>query len=187
MRAQLPGNNVPAFRSHTAGREFRLKQGSSRHFQHVAPEAVGVPITVRAKIVKPSRNGVILCHGNNFAGYALYVKNGHLAFAVKDLPGPLDGNALDPKKTIIKSPESLPAQPVLVEGRLDMDGTMTLKIAGETVASGRCDGPLSLAPAGIMAAGMPGIRYPKYAPLGDYRSSDVFKGQLQSILVRWGE
>ena len=187
IQSWLPEQNVPAFRSHTAGRSFRLKQGNSLRFQHVAPEAVGVPITVRAKIVKHSANGVILSHGNNFAGYALYMKGGRLAFAVKDVPGPLTGNALDAKTTVVRAPGKLPTGPVNVEGRLGADGKVTLKVNGKIVSTGQCGGPLSLAPAGIMIAGKPTIRYPKYAPIGDYRNTDVFRGKLQNISVQWGD
>ncbi len=185
LRAWLPDACAPALTSSPpAGQPLDLDAGQTVWFRGVQTGVAGRAITLRARI-RAEGDGVIVHHTGQFAGYAMYVRNGQLRLAVMDVPQPLRWDHLEPTRTIVEAFEPLPNRAVGVEGRLASDGTITLSVDGEVVATGRAPGPLSIHPAGLLEAGQ--YTQTKYPPAGDYHYSDAFPGELARIRVEFGD
>ena len=141
------------------------------------------PITVKATIGPKITDGVLVQHGGQFCGYALYVKDGRLTMSIMDVPRPLYWNRLSPKRTIVTANSTLPqGQPLQVEGRLGRDGTVTLWASGKEIGRGTSKA-LSIHPAGIMQLGQAPA---KYLPVGDYAEPFRFTGTIESVTVEFG-
>jgi arylsulfatase A-like enzyme len=185
LRAHLPDDCAPALTSSPpAGQPIDLEPGQSVWFRGVQTGIAGEAITIRARLRAEGDEGVILHHAGQFAGYALYVRNRQLRLAVMDVPQPLRWDRLEPARTIVEAFDPLPDRAVGVEGKLEVDGTITLSVDGEVVATGRAPGPLSIHPTGLLEAGQ--YTRTKYQPAGDYRYSDAFPGELERVRVEFG-
>jgi len=80
LRAWIPAVDAAAIASAPdLARPVALEPGEQRWFRGVQPGAEGRAITVRAR-VRADGDGVIVHHGSWFAGYALYFREGHLAW-----------------------------------------------------------------------------------------------------------
>ncbi len=180
----FPEGSVPSIDSDHASPVTLTPKDRVRHFRSVRPTFVDQPISVKAFIGPKITDGVILQHGGQFCGYALYVKDGKLTMAIMDVPRPLYWNRLTPKRTVIFAKAPLPDGEALeVEGRLAKDGTVTLWANGEEIGNGKAK-TLSIHPAGIMQLGKAA---PNYAPVGDYEEPFPFGGKIESVTVAYGE
>ncbi len=191
LRRWLPEVNVKALASDPGTNVIRLTPENPRQLFHaVQPTVAGHAITISAEINPSAGDGVIVSHAGMFAGYSLYVKEGHLCMAVMDVPKPLNWNTLEPKRTIVKSDQPLPRDWSNVEGRLGTDGAMTLRVNGQLVASGLAGGPLSIHPAGEMQLGqhpVVGKRKIGYPPAGDFIEPFKFQGQIREAVIRFSK
>ncbi len=101
-----------------------------------APQIVDRPLTISCTLEGKPQNGVLVAHGGTATGYALYLKEGSAVFAVHPSGGEL---------IRLTSPEMLPENATL-EARLAADGTLSLKVNGQTVARAKLSGPLNRQP-----------------------------------------
>jgi len=184
LRKWLPTRNANAVKSTPSGDTIHLERGQPVPFHAVQPNVAGRSITVRAEIQPESPNGVIVCHAGMYAGYALYLKGGKLCMSVMDVPRPLAWDKLLPERTVVACSEPLPDGLVCVEGRLDADGRITLKVNGKLAGQGQCDGPLSIHPTGVLQLGAP---HNDYLAVGDYGPEDRFEGLIRNAVVRFGD
>lgn len=109
-------------------------------------------------------------------GYALYVRDGKAAMGVR-----IWGN-----DTIIQAAWNLPDKEVMVEGLLARDGTMTLKVKGETVASGKAPGclPVRQARLDCLAPSVHvGVGHKWGWPIGAYRPDRDFRGTIKEVVL----
>jgi hypothetical protein len=85
----------------------------------------------------------------------------------------------------VTSDTELPDKETRVEGVLETDGTITLKIDDKIVATGKTDSALSVYPAGVVETG----KYTKenYPAIGDYETIETFPGTLGEVLITFGE
>ncbi len=181
----LPAENAPALTSSPpAGEPLDLEPGDEVWFRGVQPGIADARIAVRARVKAEGSDGVIVHHGGWFAGYALYLKDGRLSMAVADVRRPLRWNDLELQRTVVRADQPLGTDWAEVEGLLDVDGTITLRVDGAVVATGRAAGPLSIHPAGLLEAGR--YQKQKYPPMGDYAPSEAFPGQLRDLRVEFG-
>jgi arylsulfatase A-like enzyme len=145
---------------------FNLKQGAKFERKH-SPRVAGKPILITAVILPQKPNGVILSQGGSTDGYALYIKDGRLAMAT----------CHKEKRTVIIAPEKLPPGEVKVEGKLDLQGAITLKVNGQTVSTGKTPGPMRRMPQKGLEAGAdsggPGV--------GKYKTPNTFKGTISNL------
>jgi arylsulfatase len=95
--------------------------------------------TITAELVIPDggAEGAIVVQGGRFAGWALYVRDGRLAYC---------HNWFESDRYYVRAPNPLPAGQVTVQYQFDFDGGRpgaggngTLLIDGEVVAEGRID------------------------------------------------
>lgn len=102
-----------------------------------APNIAGVPFTVSLQLETKAKNGVIVAHGGVSAGYAVYLRDGRVVFAVRR-----NGDVI----TRIASPSAI-GEKVQIEARLESGGGMSLSLDGESVATGDAGGVIGRQPA----------------------------------------
>jgi len=150
---------------------FDLKQGDEL-LRHQAPMVANRPFTVTATIAAKGPNGVIVAQGGSSLGYALYLKSGRLTFATRH----------NGKSTIVAAQGKLPSGPVSVAGRLAIDGTVTLEVAGKRVASGKAPGPIPGQPIDGLEVGAD-----KKGTVGDYEAPNAFSGTIEKVHLKLGK
>ena len=105
----------------------------------VAPRTNGRSFTITADVSVPDNgaHGVIVTQGGRFGGYALYIKDGRLAFHY---------NAIGERQYDVKAVKLLPpgAHRIVADFRADTEqpragGELSLAVDGQRVASGRID------------------------------------------------
>ncbi|HNQ90256.1 MAG TPA: sulfatase-like hydrolase/transferase [Verrucomicrobiota bacterium] len=134
-----------------------------------APQVANRPFIVTAQVAPAAPNGVILAQGGTANGYALYLKNGRLTFAVRiarQLTTVTATNPLEPGRST-------------VEARLAADGRISLSVSGRQVAEGRAPGLIPSQPARGLSVGSDG------GPVGDYPAPNRFAGTLQDVTLRF--
>ncbi len=145
----LPETDAPAVASSHAS-PVTLNAGQSLLFHTIEPDFVEGPIHIEAQLKRVEGDGEILEHSGMFSGYRLHVRDGRLAFTLKDVPSPLNWNTLESSETTLSANDPLPlGVPLQVAARLDQEGKLTLSTNGEVVAQGQL-GTLSIHPAGSM-------------------------------------
>ena len=95
-----------------------------------APEIAGKPLEISAEIETIGTEGVIVTQGASRAGYALYLTQGKLAFAVRE----------QKELTVIVAKEPLGNGHFNVHATLGENGGMTLQVDGKEVAQGKAPG-----------------------------------------------
>jgi iduronate 2-sulfatase len=186
LASWLPESSVPGVDSSPPldGR-IEVEPGDRVNFQAVHDGFANRSITVEARVESHDGDGVIVHHAGCFAGYALYLREGRLGFAVMDVPQPLRWDTLEPRRTAIVSGEPVPEGSFDAWARLETDGAMSIAVDGRIVATGTAPGPLSIYPAGLLEAGC--YRENRYPAVGDYGPSEEFPGALSGVRVLFGE
>ncbi len=101
-----------------------------------APQIVNRPLTISCSLDGKPPSGVLVAHGGMSTGYALYLKEGYVVFAVHPSGAEL---------VRLTSPGTLPENAAL-EARIAADGMLSLKVNGQTVATRKLSGPLNRQP-----------------------------------------
>ncbi len=133
-----------------------------------APQVEGKPIAIECEVVSDSPNGVIVAHGGVAVGYALYVKAGHVTFAV---------HSSGDETTRIAAPDALNGR-TAISAQLSADGTMTLSLAGKTVATGKSGGLLKRQPQEDFCVGFDSVK-----PVDSYDGAARFKGSIENVRI----
>ena len=133
-----------------------------------APQVAGRALTIAATVMAEKPNGVIVAHGGKSIGYALYLRDGHPVFTVRQETRPVS----------ITAPAALSGQ-VRLEARLARDGAMSLGVDGQTVATGRAPGSLPMQPQENFCVG-----FDDKVPVGEYEKAVRFQGVLSDLQVR---
>lgn len=133
-----------------------------------APQIAGKPFAIECEVEAKSPNGVIVAHGGAAVGYALYVKDGRIIFAIHS-----------ERKSVarIAAPEALMGR-VAISARLAADGTMTLALGGRTVASAKDGGVLQRQPAEDFCVGFDNAK-----PVDAYDGATPFSGTIEHLRV----
>ena len=117
--------------------------------------------------------GVLISHGANRDGYAVFIQDGKLNFQVNQRG----------RKTIISSTDELP-RAFTVKASLLADGKMTLSVDGKQVAEGKAAGLFAAVPDGIIRFGNNRQRRYGDAPaipnVGNYPDDFDFTGILDN-------
>ena len=150
---------------------FKLKRGD-RLFQEQCPRVSGRALTVTAEIESKGKDGVILAHGGSAHGYALYVRDGKLEFAVRR------GNEL----SFVTSTGPVPTGKTMVEASLAAKGKVLLKIGGKVSGKGKVPGALTAMPADGIEVGedLQGL-------VGRYEQQNAFGGDVGPVTIELGE
>jgi arylsulfatase A-like enzyme len=147
--------------------KFPVYKGHAR--RRTSPKVAGKELVITATIRPAGEGGVIVAQGGRSNGYALYVKGGRLAMAVRH----------GQKLTEVVAPEPLPKGKVVVEGRLAKDGALTLKANGKQVAKGESPGPLAIEPGDPLEGGAD-----HHTAVGEYEAPNPFQGRIASAVVQ---
>ncbi len=175
----LPSVNVPAVNTDHELPVRLTPDSPSRSFIMITPKFTGKPVSIRAEIGPETGDGVIVCQGSQFTGYALYIQDGFLCFAVMDVPVPLRWDRMFPSRTVVKSLQPLASGKQEVRAVLARDGKVTLYANGKEIGSGKAK-TLSTHPAGNMIMG----RAPeRYVPVGNYSPPFEFGGEIKEVVV----
>jgi hypothetical protein len=144
-----------------------LKIGDTLSGQN-APQVAGKPLTITCEVETKARDGVIVAHGGASVGYALYIKDGHVVFALHN-----------PNRDTVRitSPTML-ADKAIIEARIAADGAMTLTLDGKSVASGKADGPPGRQPVENFCVG-----HDDKVPVDDYDGKARFNGSIRSLKI----
>lgn len=131
-----------------------------------APQVAGVPLTITCDVETRATNGLIVAHGGIGVGYALYLKEGHAVFAVRQPGGAI---------TRITSKDALSGKTAF-KVRLAADGTMTLSANNQIVASGRTTGLLGRQPREDFCVG-----HDNKQTVDDYDGTTLFQGTILNL------
>jgi len=143
------------------------KSGDALNAQE-APLIANHALVVSAEIEPAGTNGVIIAQGAGGNGYALYLKNGKLAFAIRSKR----------QLTTVVADEALGSGHFKVEARLAADGSVSILADGRQVASGHAPGLVAAQPARGLTVGL------NYQAVGDYTAPDAFAGRIENVRVQ---
>ena len=131
-----------------------------------APHVARLPVTVVAWVRPEKANGVILAHGGDRHGYALWLRDGRLAMSA----------CIDWKRTTVVAREPLPPGFVQVAGQLLRGGGIKLFVGGKLAGSGKARGLLASDPGDTLQIGADTVR-----PAGDYEVPNAFAGLIDEV------
>jgi len=134
-----------------------------------APQVAEHGLVVSAEIDAKEPKGVILAQGGGANGYALFVQDGKLAFALRA------------KRTLttVVAGKALEAGPRKVEAQLAADGKITLSVDGQPVGEGKAPGLMPAQPKEALTVGDDGR-----SAVGEYTAPNTFSGKVEKATVR---
>ncbi|MCW5560069.1 MAG: sulfatase-like hydrolase/transferase, partial [Verrucomicrobiae bacterium] len=132
-----------------------------------APQVGGRALQISARVGLPG-DGVIVAQGANQHGYALYLHDGKLAFAVR-ASGEL---------TVVETKTRVDRQHFVAQADLANDGRIRLSIDGQTVAEGRAPGLIPDQPGDGFTVGSDAN-----GAVGEYASPNPFPGEVEDVRV----
>ena len=133
-----------------------------------APSIVNRTLAITATFDAQAQNGVIVAHGGLAHGYALYVQDGELLFALRRL------NVLS---TI--SAGKLAAGRHIATATLTKAGDLSLTLDGKPAASGKAPGVITMQPVDGLDIGAD-----RGAPVGLYEIPNTFGGTIESVHLK---
>jgi arylsulfatase len=154
---------------HTGSKEkrFVLKQGQDLPAAK-APYVKRRPLRIQAELAEIPANGTILAQGGSRAGYALYVKDGCLAFTLRSKKG--NGTIL--------AKEPLPKTAAKIELLLAKNASVRLLVNGAEAAQGKVPELLYDMPTEGLQVG-----FDTRAPVGEYKGENRFTGKIENVLL----
>ncbi|MBL05272.1 MAG: arylsulfatase [Planctomycetes bacterium] len=150
---------------------FELKAGATLEGS-ASPDVKGKRLQVNASLAAGHTDGVILGHGGTADGYALFIKDGCLALAVRR------GGKLQTVTAVGKLSEG----EVAVEAVLAKNGKVTLRAGGEVIAEGKVSGSMQRVPIEGLHVGNDGD-----AAVGAYEAPGKFGGRIDKLTLRLGK
>lgn len=133
-----------------------------------SPQVANHALLVSTEIEPKGLNGVILAQGAGSNGYALYLKDGKPAFAVRS-QGAL---------TTVTADEPLGQGVFKVEAKLGPDGGISILVDGKQVATGHAPELIASQPARGLTVGL------NYKSVGDYTAPNPFVGKIEKATVQ---
>jgi arylsulfatase A-like enzyme len=134
----------------------------------LAPQVSGKAFTLHCRIETELRDTIILAHGGSAAGYALYLKDGHVVFAVRT-----------GMKELLTEVQSEPIEgAVKVTASLAKDGTMTLTVGGQAAVTAKSPGLVPRQPQEDFCLG-----HDNGQPVANYSKGKPFQGKIADLKV----
>ncbi len=164
-----------------------LKDGAVVAFGTLQDGIADTPISISACVQVEGPDAIIVSHHGISAGYALYVKEGRVCFALRDVPRPLQWGRFKPIRHIIRSDTPLPGKMTDVELHLDNAGTVVIKADGVCIGKGKVPGPLTHPIVSTVSAGHWYTPAPDadFIIPGDFTPMDSFPGRLESVSINF--
>lgn len=132
-----------------------------------SPDIANHALIVSAEIEPAGTNGVIIAQGAAGNGYALYLKDGKPAFAVRS----------QRQLTTVIAAEPLGAGHFKLVAKLAADGAISISVDGKPVASGKAPGLIATQPARGLTIGL------SRQAVGDYTVPNPFTGKIEQVKV----
>ena len=133
-----------------------------------APQVGNQPFAITCEIQPVLKDAVIIAQGGSAAGYALSLKAGRICFSVRTRADEL---------TTITSPEAVTDR-VTIDASLAKDGTMSLRLNGRAVATGKAPGLIPRQPQENLCIG-----HDDGNPTGNYERSVRYQGVLEKLAI----
>ena len=148
---------------------FELKNGDALE-RADAPAIVGKGFTITAKFDAQKPDGVIVAQGGSAHGYALFLQDGKLVFALRR------------NKELIKAvtTQTITGAHSAV-AKLAADGTMTLSLDGTQAATIKAPAPLNMMPTDGLNIGND-----EDGLVGGYGADNKFGGTIESVVIEVG-
>ena len=143
-----------------------LKGGDHRDGD-ASPRVAGRGFTVTARFDAKSPDGVIVAHGGNNHGYALFLKDGKLHFLVR----------ANKKATTVTTEQAVTGAHAVV-ARLDASGAMSLEVDGKPAGTARRAGPMPNTPLDGIDVGTD-----RGGLVGPYGADNTFEGSIGSVVI----
>ncbi len=134
-----------------------------------APDVARKALEISAEIEPAGAEGVIVTQGGAAHGYAIYLTEGKLAFAVREKK----------ELTTIVARDPLGKGHFLVQATLHEDGALALLVDGKPVAEGKAAGLIPQQPRAGFWVGKAGP-----GAVGDYQTPDPFDGKVTNVRVK---
>ncbi len=134
-----------------------------------APDIAHKALDISAEIEPTGEEGLIVSQGGGARGYALYLAEGKLAFAVRE----------NSKLTTIAAKEPLGSGRFNVEATLLPDGALALLVDGKQVAEGKAGGLIGQQPKAGLSVGAAAK-----AVVGEYTAPFNFAGKITNVRVK---
>ncbi len=134
-----------------------------------APAIGGKALEITAEIEPAGTEGVIVSQGAGARGYAIYLTQGKLAFAVRE----------NKKLTTIVAKEPLGKGHFAVKATLHRGGAIALFVDNKQVAEGKVAGLIRPQPGNGLWVGESGR-----GAVGDYTAPNPFKGKVANVRVK---
>lgn len=135
-----------------------------------APAIGGKPLEISAEVEATGSSGIIVSQGGPAQGYVLYLKDGKLAFAIRE----------SREFTTIASKDALPSGHHQIQATLGADGAMVLRIDGNEAATGKAGGPIPQQPRAGLFIGKAG----NGKSVGDFEAAGEFPGKVTNVRVK---
>jgi hypothetical protein len=146
----------------------RRPKRSAIHPRSAAGPEVGKAFTLMCRIETDLSDTVIVVHGGTTAGYALHLKEGRVVFAVRTGP-----------KDALTEVRSEPIKwAVRITAALGKDGTMTLAVGAQAVATRKASGVVPRQPAEDFCLG-----HDNEQPVANYSKVKPFQGKITELKV----
>jgi arylsulfatase A-like enzyme len=133
-----------------------------------APKVAGQGFRLSAQIEATAPKGVILAQGGKANGYALFVREGKLAFALR----------AKRELTLVAATKPLADGARRVEALVADDGQITLTVDGEKVGEGKAPGLIGNQPGEGLNVGDDGTN-----AVGEYTAPNAFNGKVENATV----
>ncbi len=134
-----------------------------------APNLAGKALEISAEIEPAGSEGVIVTQGGGAFGYAIYLTQGKLAFAVRE----------NGELTTIVAKDPVGKGHFAVQATLHEDGALALLVDGKQVAEGKAAGPIPQQPKAAFSVGTAGR-----AAVGEYVAPNRFDGKITNVRVK---
>ncbi|MES2572559.1 MAG: LamG domain-containing protein, partial [Verrucomicrobiota bacterium] len=134
-----------------------------------APQIAGQALAISAQIEAGAPNGVIVAQGGQANGFALYLQDGKLAFAVR----------VQRELSTITSDKPVSPGAHAVEAKLAANGEVILLIDGESAGKGKASGSIATQPREGLTVGGDGS-----GAVGDYTAPNDFTGKVEKVSVK---
>ncbi len=133
-----------------------------------SPQIAGRALTVSAEIEPSGSDGVILAQGGAGQGFAFFLSQGKLTFAVRAAK----------ELSTASAPEKLPSGKHTVGAVLAADGAVTFLVDGNKVGEGKLSGPVAKQPGEGLTVGEDGR-----SAVGAYTAPHAFPGTLEKVTL----
>jgi len=130
--------------------------------------AGGRSLQIKGEFRSDSPSGVILAHGDDRAGYSVYLDNGHLCYVV----------CVNKKRTAVRSSDAITGT-ASFEAKWNANGEIYLKVNGKLAGKANAD-VIRKEPDDSIQIGAD-----LYQPVGDYKTPNYFSGSIKDLTFKY--